>query len=711
MENKKTTELMSRKSTLKSKLMAAVSMLLVSAIMVSVTTYAWFILSTAPEVKGMSTTVGSNGALEMALLDNATGIDLSKITSAVGDSSAKKSVVEANKTWGNLVDLNDASYGLSGITMYPARLNWAPGSNTNLVSRNNLLAYAQYGTDGRIADLVAASSGTHVTGGFAANPDSYGVRAIGTAKAQAAEAAALERAQANYANFMSAASSKAVGALNSSAQSIAEIAITRGTKTGNDEVYTKAQLTDMKTALAGLHDATDNIVTALKWAAVAKAASENDIITIDKVDLTNDTNYRNLQTLVQKIEAQQTTANSLTDKETYTWEEIDSILSALLNVESITIGEGDNAKTSNELKDMKQNDINGLLDWWDHLGTVAVLNVKGGLFSETADFVDMISSTEKAHISLEAQLLGQTVHREKDATINANKTISDDAYLVALKALVNGYKYTPAEGGEDDSKPFINDTYGYAVDLAFRSNAKGELRLSDVAKRVSGSSDPALDGGGSYFTANAGADTNALAALRIAFVDKTNKVLAVGKLAATATDGSKYAVHLYEFNVANGVLTVTDTPIANDKLLDLTANEAVALTAVVYMDGDATSFAQGKASGSLNLQFCTSADLTAMSYNNYATAGLTFAGTETKTATMDTVPSPIAAPTKILMAGKELTPAQKENVTWTGDKDTVATVDTSTGKVTPVGPGEVTITATYKDGSGTHTGSYTLKVS
>ena len=73
MENKKTTELMSRKSTLKSKLMAAVSMLLVSAIMVSVTTYAWFILSTAPEVKGMSTTVGSNGALEMALLDYAKG--------------------------------------------------------------------------------------------------------------------------------------------------------------------------------------------------------------------------------------------------------------------------------------------------------------------------------------------------------------------------------------------------------------------------------------------------------------------------------------------------------------------------------------------------------------------------------------------------------------------------------------------------------------
>lgn len=710
MENKKTTELMSRKSTLKSKLMAAVSMLLVSAIMVSVTTYAWFILSTAPEVKGMSTTVGSNGALEMALLDNATGKDLSKITSAVGDSSAKRGVVASNKTWGNLVDLQDASYGLSGVTLYPARLNWAEGSNNTLVSRNNLLAYAQYGTDGRIADLVAASSGTHVTGGFAANPDSYGVRAIGTAKAQAAEAAALERAQASYANFMSAASSKAVGALNSSAQSIADIAITRGTKTGDDEVYTKDQLANMKTALAGLHDATDDIETALKWAAVAKAASENDIITIDKVDLTNDTNYRNLQTLVQKIEAQQTAANNLADKATYKWDEIGSILSALLNVEGITIGEGDNAKTSNELKDMKQNDINGLLDWWDKLGTVAVLNVKGGLFSETADFVDMISSTEKAHISLETQILGQTVHKEKDAIINANKTISGDAYLVALKALVNGYKYTPAEGSEDDSKPFINDTYGYAVDLAFRSNAAGELRLSDVAKRVSGSSDPALDGDGSYFTANAGADTDALAALRIAFVDKDDKVLAVGKLDMSGTN-NKYAIHLYSFEVANGVLTVTDTQIDNDKILDLTANKAVALTAVVFMDGDATSFAQGEASGTLNLQFCTDQLLTAMDYNNYATAGLTFDGSETTNAILNTTASPIAAPAKILMAGKELTDVQKKTVTWAGDKDAVATVNASSGAVTLVGAGEVTITATYKDNSGTHTGSYTLKVS
>lgn len=170
MENKKTTELMSRKSTLKSKLMAAVSMLLVSAIMVSVTTYAWFILSTAPEVKGMSTTVGSNGALEMALVDYAKGegdtLDaiLGKITTNVGDSSAaaNKKVEDSNRTWGNLVDLSGRYYGLSDgkMVLYPSALNLNGSDKNKIGSMDAMLKYAAYGTDGRVAELKADTFAT-----------------------------------------------------------------------------------------------------------------------------------------------------------------------------------------------------------------------------------------------------------------------------------------------------------------------------------------------------------------------------------------------------------------------------------------------------------------------------------------------------------------------------------------------------------------------
>ena len=81
--NKKTAR---RQRDLKSKLLAAVAMLLVSSMMMVTSTYAWFTLSTAPEVTGITTAVGANGNLEMALLpyyalDNtsATGLNRSSM--------------------------------------------------------------------------------------------------------------------------------------------------------------------------------------------------------------------------------------------------------------------------------------------------------------------------------------------------------------------------------------------------------------------------------------------------------------------------------------------------------------------------------------------------------------------------------------------------------------------------------------------------------
>ena len=112
-----------RQRDIKSKLMAAICMLLVSSIMMVSSTYAWFTLSTAPEVTGISTAVGANGNLEMALqpLDG----DSSKIVSGTGDSMAVKPVKDANTTWGNLVNLavtGSDGYGLENISLYPAEL-------------------------------------------------------------------------------------------------------------------------------------------------------------------------------------------------------------------------------------------------------------------------------------------------------------------------------------------------------------------------------------------------------------------------------------------------------------------------------------------------------------------------------------------------------------------------------------------------------------
>lgn len=698
MENKKTTELMSRKSTLKSKLMAAVSMLLVSAIMVSVTTYAWFILSTAPEVKGMSTTVGSNGALEMALR---TEEDINNITSSVGDSSAKKSVVEANKTWGNLVDLNDASYGLSNITMYPARLNWKENSTDTLHSRNNLLSYAQYGTDGRIADLIAADSGTNTESGFVSDANSYGVRAIGTAKDQDPKAAALDAAKNGFRNEFTNAKGAALTALNGSGQDIANIAYTHAKTKGGTDTYTADQVKAIKGALEGLKTASDNIEKALKYAVVAKDASENKITAFDAVTLDGSNTlvgeyYVKLGKLRTAIDTALGQINSAVAGEggKYAWAQIETPYKALFDISNMTLS----GKTSTEIQGMSESE---LTDWalgMINTGKGLELNVSAGLFSDMANFVDTIVSTANIEVNVtEKSTIKATI------TVNKNTDVTE-AHLVALQTTVNGYEF---KGDQASAKPFITDKYGYAVDLAFRSNAEGKLMLSkQAANRVDSDKTGTTLGGGCFFTANAGSDPSALAALRIAFVNNENKVLAVGKLdmnAAGAAAANKYPVHLYGFKVVDDVLTVSDTAITDDVILDLKANEAVALTAVVFMDGDATSFAQGEASGSLNLQFVTSATLKAMDYTNYANAGLTLDPATVTVKQSETVKVPA-----VKLNGVEV----KNGVTWAAeaDKESVATVDAATGAVTIKGTGTVTITASYTDGTKAYTGTYVLTV-
>lgn len=145
-------EILEMKKGIKAKLMAATSLLLVSAILLSLTTYAWFILSTAPEVTEMQTTAGANGSLEIALQSGET---VSDIKNRVGDSSAVGSLKEANSTWGNVVDLSGNIYGLQGLSLLPARLNM----NANgTVSKSSPLKMPLFGQDGRISELANLNS-------------------------------------------------------------------------------------------------------------------------------------------------------------------------------------------------------------------------------------------------------------------------------------------------------------------------------------------------------------------------------------------------------------------------------------------------------------------------------------------------------------------------------------------------------------------------
>ena len=169
---------------IRSKLMAAASMLMVGVIMMVSSTYAWFTLSTAPEVKNISTTVAGNGSLEIALMP--TDGTFSGITAGAVGSTA--SVVDKNTKWGNQIIRSEDTatgdyYGLNSISLNPASLNYTKveGAAEATFVADKPLAIATYGFDGRIDELSGGNIGVK---GKAAdskrfNTGDYGVRAIG----------------------------------------------------------------------------------------------------------------------------------------------------------------------------------------------------------------------------------------------------------------------------------------------------------------------------------------------------------------------------------------------------------------------------------------------------------------------------------------------------------------------------------------------------
>ncbi len=166
---------------LRNKLIAAISMLLVSSIMMVSSTYAWFTLSTAPEVKNISTTVAGNGSLEIALMPT-TGLLRDITAGVVGNTAALK---DKNTKWGNQVVLSEGEndpYGLNDISLNPAQLNYekADGAAEAAFVPDKPLAIAKYGFDGRIAGLDAQNVGIKSKAdGVGFDSTNYGVRAIG----------------------------------------------------------------------------------------------------------------------------------------------------------------------------------------------------------------------------------------------------------------------------------------------------------------------------------------------------------------------------------------------------------------------------------------------------------------------------------------------------------------------------------------------------
>ena len=161
---------------IRERLTAALLLLLMSVAMMVSSTFAWVVLSTNPEVKGMSLSISGNGNLEIALrnTNNVPGF------SQIGDSvAAGTAIKDANITWGNLVNLSEG-YGLDTLVLRPARLNKGG------LPHGRPLEGVIYGGDGRVEGMQSDYAFTvwkeGLAGGSFVSPTDastgYGVRAI-----------------------------------------------------------------------------------------------------------------------------------------------------------------------------------------------------------------------------------------------------------------------------------------------------------------------------------------------------------------------------------------------------------------------------------------------------------------------------------------------------------------------------------------------------
>lgn len=549
-----------RKSDLKHKLVSATAMLLVSSIMMVSSSYAWYVLSTAPEVANIKTQVGANGALEIALLNSESWNNLALLDMGDIDESATESLLDANLTWGNLVDLGNTSYGMDKIVLNPARLYLEQDGSQYKVN-TVMLKTPVYGEDGRIQSLDTTSAVAYVCGENGQfGSEGYGVRAIGTSATMSAFQLGMNAARSAIVTNAAAARTAASNALNQTGGDLANIVVqyALNNKTGG---YTVDDVTAIKELAVGLQTSLGYIETALRYAfagyittAGSDVTSENyttvleEILNPDTPLSELNTTYSGISALIPKIgnyitklnTDQTTVANAISNCEekiaaggTFTWTGISDIVYPLVDTDKMTVG----GKSITELKDSVKNP-DGSINFGAVMNLVqGGINISvptgSGILSDISDFAGNYS----AKVTVKDFTYGS--YGPMDVTANmTTATTANPVYLTVCGNALRG-----AAVSTDTGSNSITDFYGYAIDLAFRTNAESSdlLLQTEPENRVyeGDNGNANLQGGGSYMSFTTGAGLSAtkmvklMRGIRVVLMDQSQNVLAVAALDCT----------------------------------------------------------------------------------------------------------------------------------------------------------------------------------
>ena len=541
---------------LRNKLMAAISMLLVSSIMMVSSTYAWFTLSTAPEVKGISTSVGANGNLEMALLNTDSFKDLTKITSAVGDSSAAegKTLATANLTWGNLVNLKYEEagktgnyYGLDKIKLMPARLNVTDAAK---LITDKLLSTPKYGNDGRVTALSSDtfSSSQLDAHGFVvatgAEAQTYGVRAVGESSTMTPQEKGLANAKSNYGLNLNAAKNEVSKALKDNMQNLAnamlgytgtadyvikteEIAAITALLNGIDKGLDKIDMAygDVLRAYAAnqIADATA-YDTALKTV-VVPAVGENEPVKTPAVTFENATYTQAIEKLADLHFCVPTDATAFNDavgklttmrnavaaaraKTTGESPNYKDAVQALVNPDGMTMmglsmkKPTENATPEDIAKTVYKKDTNG--NWVVDKDKLAGKAFGGALVNG----MELVMGESSGLFADIAKVTGNYSASNNIDVKYGDLTVTGAAVVMKTNVTQNTAVGTALQGIQANADvtgntKYITDTYGYVIDLAVRTNAansKLQLAKDGVQRVYTDATNTETMGGGSTMT-------------------------------------------------------------------------------------------------------------------------------------------------------------------------------------------------------------------
>ena len=584
------------------KVFIVLMLVITSGIMTVAATYAWFILSTAPEVTGVTATVGANGSLEIALLNNETGVDLGKITAAVGDSVSVAGIVRSNQTWGNVVDLSDTSYGLGTIILNPSVIHTTDADGRTL-DTTAMLSVPKNGTDGRIKSVEANTiAAVYNDGAFVADNAGFGVKAIGSYGSIGSNRSGILNSSKNaFTASSSSANSAAQGAIKSNGKVLVNVAMN-----GRTGSYSVEQLTAVQNMAKDMRTCMANVLTAYKHSIIATAAANAGISNGDldmirsgvmsaqgnamssyasnfpssvsaadinkvgnaiasaevAIELTNNLLYTNYGTENEEPVPTDTT---------YTFAQISSVLEKLIDVNALS---ADNVDTDDFVLTVSSDSVGGVItDAADYIGSYTV---SIGLMTLNVN----TSKNNGAGVLKQIDLSGLTAPEMPTSQTTANSTITN--------------------------------FYGYVIDLAFRTNVDTDLKLQGPAiDRVYTDGAGGTMGKGStvLFTKSTENmnDTqirSLLSAVRVVFFDPDNgEIYASAKLGtASISDQTASA----ELQLDNG-----------DVLTGLRAAEPKKLSVLFYFDGtdlSNVSVINAKTSGTmtLNLQFASSVELVPM---------------------------------------------------------------------------------------------------